>query len=216
MRPEGTRCRAVVPSARFQDILCPMAQSLANVVIHLIFSTKGRRPLFVKELREDMLSYIAATLNNHGCSTLQINGVDDHVHILFRMTRTLTISQIVEKVKTASTKAIKEKTAGDFAWQGGYAAYSVGIREVEQIRRYIINQRSIIGSSPFRMSYARSCKRKGSSLMKPFSGTSISCYSSRGGIASLQDAFPGRYPFPGRLLTRGPSGRSHAESIGTI
>lgn len=117
-----------------------MAQSLANVVIHLIFSTKGRRPIFVKELREDMLSYMAATLNNHGCSTLQINGVDDHVHILFRMTRTLTISQIVEKVKTASTKAIKAKTAGDFAWQGGYAANSVGIREVEQIRRYIINQ----------------------------------------------------------------------------
>jgi REP element-mobilizing transposase RayT len=81
-------------------------------------------------------------LRNHNCQTIQIGGVEDHVHILFRMSRTLSISQTVEKVKSSSTKWLKEKWPDlrEFSWQGGYGSFGVGIHEIDTLVAYIQNQ----------------------------------------------------------------------------
>lgn len=82
-----------------------MPQSLANVLVHVIFSTKHRRPyLRMKQARDVMTGYIVGTLQNIHCSPLIVGVVEDHVHILCNLHRTVTIALLVEEVKTNSSK----------------------------------------------------------------------------------------------------------------
>lgn len=117
-----------------------MPQSLANVVVHLVFSTKGRSPKLTQDIQSELHPYLAGVLKNMGCQPLQLGGVDDHVHLLFCLSRTVTIAAAAEKVKTSSTKWIKEKWQIDFAWQGGYAALSVSSNDVSGAVKYVQNQ----------------------------------------------------------------------------
>ncbi len=117
-----------------------MPQSLARVIIHLVFSTKHRSPVLTEEIRAELHLYLGGVLRNHDCPPIQVGGVEDHVHLLFGLSRTMTIAQVAERVKTSSAKWIKAKWTGDFAWQGGYGAFSVGVRETDGVVAYIRNQ----------------------------------------------------------------------------
>lgn len=117
-----------------------MSQSLANVVIHLVFSTKTRQPTITSEIREELNPYVTGILRNLGCNPIAIGGVEDHMHVLFGLGRTITIAQIVEKLKTSSNKWAHEKWGEPLAWQSGYGAFSVGVQEVEVVSRYVWNQ----------------------------------------------------------------------------
>lgn len=117
-----------------------MPQSLSRIMIHLIFSTKGRAPLLSPEIRDQLFPYFTGILRNHGCQAIRIGGVEDHVHLLFALSRTLSVAQVTEKLKTSSTKWIKSTWSIDFAWQGGYGAFSVGRTETDRIVAYIANQ----------------------------------------------------------------------------
>jgi REP element-mobilizing transposase RayT len=77
-----------------------MPQSLAQVYLHIVFSTKGCYPwLKSKELRQDLHAYISATLNNHDCPCLAVGGVEDHIHILCRLGRTVPMADLVRDIK---------------------------------------------------------------------------------------------------------------------
>jgi putative transposase len=117
-----------------------MPQSLANVLVHLVFSTRDRAPHLTPELRHDLFPYTGGLLRNIECPLLQIGGVADHVHILIRLPRTMTLAQVVEKVKTSTSKWVKTKGLQDFAWQAGYGAFSVGNRDLDQVMAYIQSQ----------------------------------------------------------------------------
>lgn len=120
-----------------------MPQSLARLHIHLIFSTKHRERLIDDEVRDALHRYMAVVLQNFACPATIIGSVEDHIHILVQLSRTLSVSQVVEHVKTTSSKWIK--TQGDrfaqFAWQSGYAAFAVSESGVEAARTYIAGQR---------------------------------------------------------------------------
>ena len=108
---------------------------------HLIFSTKDRYPfLSNSHPRDELFAYMASILRNHGCPTLQIGGVADHIHALFVLSKNSSIAQIVYEVKRGSSKWMK--TQGPefkkFHWQNGYGAFSVSQSHVEQVRRYIL------------------------------------------------------------------------------
>jgi REP element-mobilizing transposase RayT len=104
-----------------------MPQSLARVLVHLVFSTKHRAPLLAPEIRTELHPYLSAVLNNDGCTSLRVGGVEDHAHLLFALSRTRTISQVVENLKTSSSKWLKTKGPGlaNFHWQNGYGIFSV-------------------------------------------------------------------------------------------
>jgi len=116
-----------------------MPQSLSNVLLHLVFSTKGRTPWIDPEIRAELYPYIGATLRGHDCPVLQIGGIEDHVHILARLSRSMTIAQLVQKAKTSSSKWMKAKVPG-FAWQAGYGAFSVSPNDVQAVVKYIQDQ----------------------------------------------------------------------------
>lgn len=119
-----------------------MPQSLANLLIHVVFSTKNRETLLTGPVGAEIHPYLAGVLNNVNCPTIQVGGVSDHVHLFFRLARTITISEIVEKVKTSSSKWIKTQGAqyAGFHWQSGYGAFSVSQSDSDAVTTYIRNQ----------------------------------------------------------------------------
>jgi len=120
-----------------------MPQSLARLYVHLIFSTKHRERLITDAVRDSLHAYMAAVLQNLGCPPVLINSVEDHVHILFELARTVSVSQAVEDVKKSSSKWIKTRGAEftGFAWQAGYGAFAVSQSNVPAVRDYIAGQR---------------------------------------------------------------------------
>jgi REP element-mobilizing transposase RayT len=120
-----------------------MPQSLSNVLIHLVFSTNNREPfLRTPDLRGTMTGYMIGILRNIKCPPLIVGAVDDHVHILCGLPRTLTIAQLIEEVKTNSSARIKEEgpALAGFHWQNGYGVFSVSPSNVEPVKAYIANQ----------------------------------------------------------------------------
>jgi len=120
-----------------------MAQSLARLWTHLIFSTKNRFPfLSDKKVRSDMYGYLAQVLRNHGCQTLLVGGVDDHVHALFALSRNYSIAEIVKEIKRTSSSAIKESSSSlqKFHRQNGYGAFSVSQSNLHEVVQYIETQ----------------------------------------------------------------------------
>jgi putative transposase len=119
-----------------------MPQSLARILVHLIFSTKNREPFLGLDLQAELHPYLSGVLDNAGCPSIQVGGVEDHVHLLFGLSRTLTVAQVVENVKTSSSKWIKTQGAslGHFYWQAGYGAFSVSQSNAAAVVRYIQNQ----------------------------------------------------------------------------
>ena len=120
-----------------------MAQSLARVWTHLIFSTKHRFPFLTDKIfRAETHAFLAQALRNHGCETLIVGGVEDHTHSLFALSRTLPIASVVKELKRTSSHWIKEATPklAKFRWQGGYAAFSVSQSNLADVVRYIETQ----------------------------------------------------------------------------
>jgi REP-associated tyrosine transposase len=119
-----------------------MPQSLSLVIVHVIFSTKGREPFFHSETREAMQSYLAATTRKVGCECYRVGGVEDHVHLVIRLSRTITIANLVEKLKSSSSKWVKTQSdeTRDFSWQKGYGCFSIAPRDLNSLIDYIKRQ----------------------------------------------------------------------------
>ena len=119
-----------------------MPQSLAKILVHIIFSTKGRTPVIAPEVRTELNAYVVGILRQLECPSILVNSVADHVHILCRLSRTLALAKAIEQVKKGSSKWIKTKAAAlrNFHWQNGYGAFSVSQSSVDEVRRYIANQ----------------------------------------------------------------------------
>jgi putative transposase len=140
-----------------------MPQSLARLHVHLIFSTKHRERLITDAVRDSLHAYMATVLQNLGCAPVLINSVEDHVHILFELARTVSVSQAVEDVKKSSSKWIKTQGAefAGFAWQAGYGAFAVSESNVPAVRDYITNQQEHHRRKSFEEEYRAFLERHG-------------------------------------------------------
>jgi putative transposase len=120
-----------------------MPQSLSAVYLHLVFSTKERRPfLRDKTIRQSLHAYMGGVSKTLECPPLIVGGVEDHVHLLCRFGRTVTQAEWVKELKRVSNGWLKEQSHdyADFEWQGGYADFSVSQSNLEQVKQYIANQ----------------------------------------------------------------------------
>ena len=120
-----------------------MPQSLAQVHIHLVFSTKSRHPYLSDAVCPALHAYLATVLKNMGCHSISLGSVEDHIHVLFGLSRTIALSKVVETLKTSSSKWMKKQDVRlkHFAWQSGYGAFSVCASHVQTVRSYIGRQR---------------------------------------------------------------------------
>lgn len=117
-----------------------MPQSLSKVYIHCVFSTKNRTQYINESLRNELHSYIIGTLVNIGSYVNEIYANPDHIHILCLLPRTIAIAELISKIKTSSSKWMKQKGISNFSWQGGYATFSVSSSRVKSVEKYILNQ----------------------------------------------------------------------------
>ena len=120
-----------------------MPQSLAQVWLHLVFSTKNRQPwLADPAFREEMFKMLGYHVAQTGCVPELTGGWIDHVHLVLRLSRTISISDLVQELKTETTPWAKKAHNGssEFSWQAGYAVFSVSQSQVEIVREYVLNQ----------------------------------------------------------------------------
>jgi len=140
-----------------------MGQSLSKVYVHLIFCTRGREPLLLGALRGKTHAYLAGVLNNQDCSAIKVGGTRDHVHVLFRLSKNRALADVVEEIKTSSSRWIKTQGSGfgGFHWQNGYGGFSVSPGELQDVAEYIDQQETHHESSNFQDEYRQLLKRYG-------------------------------------------------------
>jgi putative transposase len=120
-----------------------MPQSLAKVLVHVVFATKGRRPfLRDRAIREELHRYSGGILNRLDCPPIIVGGVEDHVHFLCGLSRTSSAADMVKEVKRGSSLWLKTMSPdlADFNWQNGYGIFSIGFSQIESVRDYIAGQ----------------------------------------------------------------------------
>jgi REP element-mobilizing transposase RayT len=140
-----------------------MPQSLSNVILHIIFSTKNRQPWLDSSVRPRMHAYLATICRDLGGEAFRADGVSDHVHIVTTLPRTLSQAQMIEQIKKASSKWIKplEPRYRDFFWQRGYAAVSVSPSQLDGVLRYLQMQGEHHRTRTFQEEYRELLKRHG-------------------------------------------------------
>ncbi|MGM0587640.1 MAG: IS200/IS605 family transposase [Bacteroidota bacterium] len=119
-----------------------MANTYTQIHIHAIFAVQNRQSLLQKSWRDELYSYITGILQNHGHKMLQINGVEDHVHMLFGLRPNQSLSNLMKNVKQHFSVWINEKelALAHFKWQAGYGAFSHSKSQLPKVIAYIQNQ----------------------------------------------------------------------------
>ena len=119
-----------------------MGHTYTNLVTHIVFSTKDRLPYIRDERRDDVFTYIGGIVRNLKGAAINVNGAADHIHALIRLPAALAVAKTAEIIKTNSSRWIHEHHVlhRTFAWQSGYAAFSVSDSNVDRVARYISNQ----------------------------------------------------------------------------
>lgn len=136
-----------------------MPQSLSKVYLHIVFSTKNRKAIISSEAKPQLQAYlIELASNSMGVFTEEIFANPDHIHWLCILPRTLTIAELVQKVKILTSSKMKEIAHLDFAWQKGYGAFSVSQSKVDVIKKYIQNQEEHHQKLSFQDEYRRFLK----------------------------------------------------------
>ena len=141
-----------------------MAQSLAQIYLHVVFSTKHRkRYLQDGPLRSNTHSYLAGICKNLQCPAIIVGGTEDHAHILCRQSKNLSVADLVQNLKRDSSKYVKEQPTGSsaFHWQKGYAAFSVSPSHVEPLIGYIREQEEHHRRESFQDEFRRLLKKYG-------------------------------------------------------
>jgi REP-associated tyrosine transposase len=119
-----------------------MAQSLCNILVHLVFSTKNRQPIIHDDHRDELHAYVGGVIRNLDGTLLKAGSVQDHIHLLIVHPKTCTPPELVKKIKAESSKWIKTKSSRDdhFHWQSGYGMFTISPSHKKAVTIYIANQ----------------------------------------------------------------------------
>jgi REP element-mobilizing transposase RayT len=119
-----------------------VAGTYTNLLYHVVFSTKERRQLITSAIEEDLYSYIGGIIRGLGGVQLEIGGVSDHIHILLKIKPTLAVSDVVRDIKANTSRWFNEQSKiYKFAWQDGFAAFTVSESQVGAVRAYLRGQK---------------------------------------------------------------------------
>ena len=118
-----------------------MAHTHTQVLIHLVFATRERRPLIVPEIKTDLHAYMAGIVRNLACHVHALNGVADHCHLIVDLSPKLALADLVNRLKASSTKWVRrEGGVPEFGWQRGYGAFAVSQPGLVRAVRYVETQ----------------------------------------------------------------------------
>ena len=137
-----------------------MSQSLSKMYVHIVFHTKHNQDLIKDDIESELYAYLGGILKDNKSVPIEINGIEDHVHILCILSKNISLADLLEELKRNSSRWIKTKGADytDFAWQGGYGGFSVSQSKVDVVRKYIQNQKEHHKTETFKEEYIRFLK----------------------------------------------------------
>ena len=141
-----------------------MAQSLSQIYLHIVFSTKDRAPFLSDvDFRKHLHRYLGGICKNQDCPALAIGGVADHVHILCRFDKQIQLAELIRELKRDSSAWVKRErtTLHDFHWQAGYGAFSLSPTHVVQLEKYIVAQEEHHKTEDFKEEFRRLCEKYG-------------------------------------------------------
>ena len=140
-----------------------MPHSFNKIWIHAIWSTKDRLPLIHQNIEKKIYEYMCNQFIESGCPVRIINGMQDHVHSLFLLNPQRGVADIIKQVKGSTSHWINEQNMikEKFAWQTGYAAYSVSESVLEKVYQYIVNQKKHHQKTTFLKEYDEFIKLHG-------------------------------------------------------
>ncbi len=120
-----------------------MAQTLVEMFVHIVFSTKNRANLILPEIEPELFAYIGGISNNNSSKLVAAGGTANHVHLLILLSKTVKLSDLVGDIKRNSSRWIKTRDSkfASFGWQDGFAAFSVSPTQVPNIKEYIARQK---------------------------------------------------------------------------
>lgn len=120
-----------------------MSQTLTSLLVHLVFSTKNRAPIITPEVEPHLYAYMGGILKNLQSRLLDAGGTDDHVHLLVSQSKNIAVSELLKDLKKDSSSWIKTQGSEfrGFHWQDGYGAFSFGVSDLPDLKRYVANQK---------------------------------------------------------------------------
>ncbi len=140
-----------------------MSDSYTNLLYHIVFSTKDRRPLITPAHEVRLYDYIGGTIRSLGGICLELNGTEDHVHLLAKLSPTRAVSDVLRELKANASGWMHEvfPSLRNFSWQRGYGAFTVSHSNVECVRRYIARQKEHHQKVSFRDEFIQFLKANG-------------------------------------------------------
>ena len=119
-----------------------MANTYHQLYIQAVFAVKFREAVIEKSWRADLFAVIGNLINETGCKTIIVNGVEDHVHCFFGLIPKLSISEVMKNAKAKSSKWVNENDilTHRFEWQKGFGAFSYSNAHIDRVFKYIQNQ----------------------------------------------------------------------------
>ena len=134
-----------------------MANTYTQIHIHAVFAVKNRQSLIKNSWKDDLYRYITGIIQNQNHKVLQINGMPDHVHILFGMRPTQSLSELMKFVKQDSSRWINQNAFinGRFSWQAGFGAFSYSKSDISRVIRYIQHQEEHHKTASFQEEYLK-------------------------------------------------------------
>ena len=132
-----------------------MANTYSQLIIHLVIAVRNRESLLIEKHRSEIFKYISGILFQRGHKPIIVNGVADHVHILFGLNPTEAISDLTREIKKSVSSFINNKKYlhGKFYWQEGYGAFSYSKSQLDTLYNYILKQEEQHKRSSFRTEY---------------------------------------------------------------
>jgi REP element-mobilizing transposase RayT len=120
-----------------------MANTYTQIHIQVVFTVQNRECLIADRWKDELYKYISGIIKNNHHKLLSINGMPDHIHILFGFRPTQSLSALLQDIKGSSSKWINERkfVKGKFSWQEGFGAFSYSKAEITRIADYIYNQK---------------------------------------------------------------------------
>ncbi len=119
-----------------------MANTYHQIYLQTVFAVKYRNAVLHKSWRSKLQGVIGNLINETGCKTIIVNGVEDHMHCFLGLRPAVSVSELMKTVKAKSSKYINDHSLTEkrFEWQEGYGVFSYRQRDVDQIYKYIQNQ----------------------------------------------------------------------------
>jgi REP element-mobilizing transposase RayT len=120
-----------------------MANTYTQIYIHFVFAVQNRLSLICPEWEDELHKYITGIVKNHKYKMIAINGMPDHLHVFVGMHPSQSMSELMRIVKGDSSEWINTKgfVKGKFSWQESFGAFSYGRSQLDQVYKYIMNQK---------------------------------------------------------------------------